>query len=44
MVVDTISIMRNRVLVSRVFSIFEEKKKYFFKGLLAPKNSYNFVD
>ncbi len=23
---------------------FEEKKKIFFKGLSAPKNSYNFVD
>ena len=23
---------------------FVEKKKNFFKGLFAPKNSYNFVD
>jgi hypothetical protein len=43
-VVDANDVRRNRVLISRVFLFFVEKKKNFFKGLLAPKISYNFVD
>jgi hypothetical protein len=30
--------------VREVRGFFIEKKKNFFKGLSAPKNSYNFVD
>ena len=38
-----LSVPRRTGLVGVLGAIFVEKKKNFFKGLFAPKNSYNFV-